>query len=100
MSSEICELACTVDAAKPSDPLSETATLPSAGVSRSGDRTPIALSWDGCHNVRDLGPLRLPDGAWLRAGQVVRADALDGLTDVGWSSLICYGIRTVIDLRN
>jgi hypothetical protein len=30
----------------------------------------------------------------------VRSDSLDQLTGAGWSSLVDYGIRTIVDLRN
>jgi len=58
------------------------------------------LDWEGCFNVRDLGGLRTAHGRLTLAGQVVRADAIDGLTAAGWAALEGYGIRTIIDLRN
>lgn len=58
------------------------------------------LDWEGCFNVRDLGGLRTADGRVTRWGRVVRADALDRLTEAGWAALSEYGVRTVIDLRN
>lgn len=58
------------------------------------------LEWEGCFNVRDLGGLPTVDGRETRAGELVRADALDGLTAAGWAALSAYGVRTVIDLRN
>jgi protein tyrosine/serine phosphatase len=58
------------------------------------------LDWDGCFNVRDLGGLPAADGRRTRRRAVVRADALDGLSDAGWRALADYGVRTVIDLRN
>jgi protein-tyrosine phosphatase len=57
------------------------------------------LHWDGCHNVRDLGGLRVRGGVRTRWGAIVRADAPDTLTEAGWSALWDHGIRTVIDLR-
>jgi len=42
------------------------------------------LDWDGCFNVRDLGDLPTAEGRATRWGAVVRADALDGLSEVGW----------------
>lgn len=62
----------------------------------SADRN---LDWDGCHNVRDLGGLRVVGGGETRWGAIVRADAPDTLTEAGWSALWEHGIRTVIDLR-
>lgn len=58
------------------------------------------LDWDGCFNVRDLGGLSTTDGRMTRWGAIVRADALDGLSEAGWRALTEYGVRTVIDLRN
>jgi protein-tyrosine phosphatase len=57
------------------------------------------LWWDGCANVRDLGGLPLEAGGETRFGAVVRADSIRRLTDDGWSALVAYGIRTVVDLR-
>src|SRR5712691_12515850 len=51
-----------------------------------------------CRNVRDLGGYRTPAGR-TRWGALVRADSLGQLTPAGQSSLIAYGIRTVIDIR-
>lgn len=59
-----------------------------------------ALSWPGCVNVRDLGGLATRDGGRTRHGALVRADAVDRLTDAGWVALHDHGVRTVIDLRN
>ena len=36
----------------------------------------------------------------MRAGALVRADSLQGLTEAGWQALWEHGVRTVIDLRN
>jgi protein-tyrosine phosphatase len=67
---------------------------------RGGTRLNRHLEWQGCFNVRDLGGLRTGDGRATRFGRIVRADALDGLTEAGWAALGAYGVRTVIDLRN
>jgi protein-tyrosine phosphatase len=58
------------------------------------------LLWDGCANVRDLGGMPTHDGRETRRRAVIRADGLDRLTARGWSALVAYGVRTVIDLRN
>jgi protein-tyrosine phosphatase len=58
------------------------------------------LDWEGCFNVRDLGGLPVAGGGTTRWGAVVRADALDELTEAGWAALVAHGVRTVIDLRN
>jgi rhodanese-related sulfurtransferase len=58
------------------------------------------LTWDGCHNVRDLGGLPRAAGGQTARRRIVRADNLDQLTPEGWAALEAYGVRTVIDLRN
>ena len=57
------------------------------------------LAWGGCLNVRDLGGHPTADGKHTRFGAVVRADSVRQLTDEGWSEVLDYGVRTVIDLR-
>jgi protein-tyrosine phosphatase len=49
--------------------------------------------------VRDLGGLPLEDGGETRFGSVVRADSVRQLSDAGWTALVDYGVRTVVDLR-
>ena len=58
------------------------------------------LNWDGCFNARDLGGLPTAGGHRTRFGALVRADALDGLSESGWQALTGHGVRTVIDLRD
>jgi protein-tyrosine phosphatase len=67
---------------------------------RGGARLKRHLEWEGCFNVRDLGGLQTRDGRATRFGRIVRADALDGLTEAGWAAVEAHGVRTVIDLRN
>lgn len=57
------------------------------------------LSWDGCHNIRDLGGLPTAAGGETRYGAVVRADSLSQLTETGWSEALDYGVKRVVDLR-
>lgn len=57
------------------------------------------LVWDGCLNVRDLGGHRTADGRETAQGAVIRADSVRQLSDAGWSALVAYGVRTVVDLR-
>lgn len=57
------------------------------------------LSWEGCHNVRDLGGLETAAGGRTRHGTVVRADNVRRLSSVGWRSMLDHGIRRVVDLR-
>ncbi|WP_155885074.1 tyrosine-protein phosphatase [Actinomadura flavalba] len=55
------------------------------------------LRLDGAANVRDLGGLPLPGGGTLPAGRLLRADALNTLTDSDVDRLA--GLRTVVDFR-
>lgn len=57
------------------------------------------LSWDGCHNVRDLGGLPLAAGGETRYRVIVRADSLSQLSEAGWSEALEYGVARVVDLR-
>lgn len=57
------------------------------------------LEWEGCLNVRDLGGHPTEGGGATRVGVVVRADSVRRLTESGWSSLVEYGIRRIVDLR-
>ncbi|UBU15855.1 tyrosine-protein phosphatase [Nonomuraea gerenzanensis] len=57
------------------------------------------LSWDGCHNVRDLGGLPAAGGRRTRWGAVVRSDTPDRLTERGWAAAAAHGVRTIVDLR-
>lgn len=57
------------------------------------------LTWDACHNVRDLGGLPTADGRQTRYGSIIRADLLRRLTPAGQQALRDYGVRTIIDLR-
>jgi protein tyrosine/serine phosphatase len=52
------------------------------------------LDWPGCCNVRDLGGLPTADGGRIRAGAVVRSDALAG-PDFGG-----HDVSRIIDLRS
>lgn len=58
------------------------------------------LDWDGCRNLRDLGGLATEDGGMTAWGAFVRGDTLCDLTETGRSSLLGYGVRTVVDLRS
>jgi protein-tyrosine phosphatase len=58
------------------------------------------LDWEGCWNARDLGGLRTRGGRVTRLGAVVRSENLSLLTPAGWSALVDYGVRTIIDLRS
>jgi hypothetical protein len=58
------------------------------------------LEWEGSFNVRDLGGLPTSARAPTRRRSIIRADALDRLTETGWRQAVAYGVRTVVDLRN
>jgi protein tyrosine/serine phosphatase len=57
------------------------------------------LEWKSCLNVRDLGGHRAA-GSETQWRSIVRADNLNRLTEEGRASLLAYGVRTVIDLRD
>ncbi|HET8527374.1 MAG TPA: tyrosine-protein phosphatase [Gaiellaceae bacterium] len=46
------------------------------------------LAWEGCVNVRALGP------------GIVRSDNVRKLSDAGWEAAWAHGVRTVVDLRS
>lgn len=55
---------------------------------------------EGSWNVRDLGGYTTEDGRVTRWGRVVRAGNLDKVTAAGQQTLIDYGVKTIIDLRD
>jgi protein tyrosine/serine phosphatase len=57
------------------------------------------LLWDGLLNVRDLGGHPTEDGSETRYDSIIRADSVRQLSDRGWSALVDYGIKTIVDLR-
>jgi hypothetical protein len=58
------------------------------------------LYWSGGYNSRDLGGLPTTDGGTTVSGRIVRTATLDRLTEDGWASLVDYGVRTIVDLRD
>lgn len=75
-----------------------TAALPAAPASAApaaGGR--IVL--EGAVNVRDLGGFRTYDGATVKPGKVIRADALSTLTDADVAVLAARKPKSVVDLR-
>jgi protein-tyrosine phosphatase len=60
---------------------------------------PRRLTWEACYNIRDLGGYRTEDGKTTRWGAFVRSDNLYRLNQAGKSSLVDYGVRSIIDLR-
>jgi protein-tyrosine phosphatase len=57
-----------------------------------------ALRWESLLNARDLGGIPAAHGH-VRAGAIVRSDALYRLNDAGRAALVAHGVRTVIDMR-
>ena len=57
------------------------------------------LEIEGAYNVRDLGGYPTVDGRQTRWRVFVRADNLHRLTPASQSTLVDYGVRSVIDLR-
>lgn len=60
---------------------------------------PSKIDLQGAVNVRDLGGYVTYDGAKVKAGKVIRADALGKLTDADVLKLKGLRLQTVIDLR-
>ena len=62
---------------------------------------PAWIDLQGAANVRDVGGLPTVDGRRTRAGVLIRADNLQGLTEPDVSRLLSdIGVRTVVDLRS
>ncbi|MFJ9519464.1 tyrosine-protein phosphatase [Kitasatospora sp. NPDC101801] len=59
-----------------------------------------SLGLSGAANARDLGGYRTTDGAVLRHGVALRADALNRLTAEDGALLVAAGVRRVVDLRS
>ena len=57
------------------------------------------LNLEGTRNIRDLGGYRTIDGKTTCWKMMLRADNLEKLTPNGQKTLVKYGVRTVIDLR-
>ncbi|MBF6332814.1 tyrosine-protein phosphatase [Nocardia transvalensis] len=58
------------------------------------------IELQGAINVRDLSGMTTSDGHRIRAGRLLRADALHKLTDSDVAVLGDLGVRTVIDFRS
>ncbi|WP_330179162.1 tyrosine-protein phosphatase [Nocardia sp. NBC_01503] len=75
-----------------------------AGVGAVADAAPAAagptkIDLQGAVNVRDLGGYWTYDGAKVKSGKVIRADALGKLTDADVQKLGGLKLQTVVDLR-
>ncbi|WP_354641427.1 tyrosine-protein phosphatase [Kitasatospora camelliae] len=62
--------------------------------------TACTLGLAGAVNARDLGGYRTGDGRVLKHGTVLRADALNRLTDEDLTALAVHGLRQIVDLRS
>jgi protein-tyrosine phosphatase len=60
----------------------------------------IPLLLTGAKNVRDLGGYRTEDGKVTKRHSLLRADALNNLTEEDCRMLYEYGVRCIIDLRS
>jgi len=57
------------------------------------------LSLEGTYNLRDTGGYPTPDGRAIRWRTFLRSDSLHRLPPVAQTTLMGYGVRTVLDLR-
>ncbi len=64
-----------------------------------GTGGPTRIDLQGAANVRDLGGYVTYDGAKVKSGKLVRADALAKLTDADLQKLAALKLQKVIDLR-
>ena len=58
------------------------------------------LPWPNCSNVRELGGYPIAGGGQVRWRALLRGDNLCRLTPEGCSTLVDYGVRTIIDVRS
>ncbi|MGY0498951.1 tyrosine-protein phosphatase [Nocardia sp. FBN12] len=78
--------------------LGATVALPSAPAA-AAPSTGGQIALHGAVNVRDLGGFRTYDGATVKSGKAIRADALSGLTDADVAILGARKLSSVVDLR-
>ncbi|MFC4127949.1 tyrosine-protein phosphatase [Nocardia rhizosphaerae] len=57
------------------------------------------IALQGAVNVRDIGGFRTYDGATVKSGKAIRADALSGLTDSDVATMAGHELASVVDLR-
>ena len=57
------------------------------------------LELEGANNVRDIGGYETVDGRRTRWKTFIRSDRMDRLSVRDQTTLLGYGIRTVVDLR-
>jgi protein tyrosine/serine phosphatase len=58
------------------------------------------VTWDGAHNLVDLGGLPTTDGGVTASGRVFRSGSRESITDNGWHDAHAAGLTTIIDLRS
>ena len=58
------------------------------------------LTFEGLHNVRDLGGMRTEDGRILATGKLYRSDQLFSATQADLETFGAMGIRIVVDFRS
>ncbi|MEV0294880.1 tyrosine-protein phosphatase [Nocardia sp. NPDC050710] len=75
------------------------APAPDAIAQPGAEALAAPISFQGAVNVRDIGGYRTYDGAKVKTGKAIRADALDKLTDADVQKLAGLNVKTVIDLR-
>src|SRR5438046_2102734 len=61
--------------------------------------TPRHLGLEGTYNMRDTGGYRTLDGRTTRWRTFLRSDSLHRLPHLARTTLLNYGVRTVVDLR-
>ena len=60
---------------------------------------PRHLGLEGTYNLRDTGGYRTRDGRTTRWRTFLRSDSLHRLPHLAQTTLLSYGVRTVVDLR-
>jgi protein-tyrosine phosphatase len=80
--------------------MDEARSRPGPPGRHADDGSGMALRWDGCLNVRDLGGLPLKGGGSTAVGVVIRSDSLEKLSEVGWTTFWTHKVASVLDLRS
>lgn len=63
-------------------------------------QSPAWIELEGLVNLRDVGGIPTTDGDQIKAGQLLRSDNLQSLTDSDMAWLFDFGLTDVIDLRS
>lgn len=64
------------------------------------ERLERLLKLDGCYNLRHVGGYETLDGKRTRQHSIFRSDSLHRLPLASQTTLLNYGVRTIIDLRH